>query len=90
MAQTTVSIRMDQGVKGDFENLCNALGLTMSGAVNIFAKAMLREQGLPFRVGLETPNKETRQAMKEAQEGKNLEGPFHSVKELMDSLNADD
>lgn len=38
----------------------------------------------------ETPNEETRQALKDAQEGKNLIGPFSTVEELMAALNVDD
>lgn len=38
----------------------------------------------------ETPNEETRQALKDVQEGKNLIGPFSTVEELMVALNADD
>lgn len=37
-----------------------------------------------------TPNAETLEAMKNIEEGKNLHGPFKTVKELMDYLNADD
>lgn len=38
----------------------------------------------------ERPSEETRQALKDAQEGKNLIGPFSTVEELMADLNADD
>ncbi len=37
----------------------------------------------------EIPNAETIAAIREADEGKTI-GPFHSVEELMESLNADD
>ena len=39
--------------------LCNELGLTMTAAVNIFAKAMVRRQGIPFEISLDVPNAET-------------------------------
>lgn len=38
----------------------------------------------------ERTSEETRQALKDAQEGKNLIGPFSTVEELMVALNADD
>lgn len=53
MAQTTVSIRMDESLKKDFDTICNELGMTMSTAVTIFAKKMTREQRLPFEVSLD-------------------------------------
>ena len=48
MAQTNVNIRMDDVLKQQFDTLCNELGLTMSTAFNIFAKTMVRQQGIPF------------------------------------------
>ena len=38
----------------------------------------------------EEPNKETKKVLDEAKEGKNLVGPFDSVDELWESLNAQD
>ena len=48
MAQTTISVRMDESLKRDFDKICNELGMTMSTAVTMLAKKMTREQRLPF------------------------------------------
>lgn len=48
MAQTTVSVRMDESLKRDFDKVCNELGMTMSTAITMLAKKMTREQRLPF------------------------------------------
>lgn len=53
MAQTTVSVRMDDTLKRDFDNVCNDLGLSMTTAVIILAKKMTREKRLPFEVSLD-------------------------------------
>lgn len=50
MAQTLVNIRIDEDVKKQMEELCKELGLTMSAAFNIFARKMIRENGIPFEV----------------------------------------
>lgn len=50
MAQTTVSIRMDDELKKDMENLCQDLGMNLTTAFIMFAKQMVREQGIPFEV----------------------------------------
>ena len=50
MSQTLVSIRMDENVKKSMEKLCNELGITISAAFNIFARKMIRENGIPFDV----------------------------------------
>lgn len=52
MSQVLISVRMDEQLKTDFEYICKELGLTMSSAINIFAKKVCREQGIPFDVSL--------------------------------------
>lgn len=53
MAQTTISIRMDDGLKRDFDTICNELGMTMTTAVVMLAKKMAREKRLPFEVSID-------------------------------------
>ena len=48
MAQTTVSVRMDESLKREFDKICNELGMTMSTAFTMLAKKMVRDQRLPF------------------------------------------
>ena len=48
MSQTTVSIRMDNELKNNFDHICTELGMSMSTAVTMLAKKMTREQRLPF------------------------------------------
>lgn len=88
MAQTNVNIRMDENLKKQFDYLCNELGLNMTTAFNIFAKAMVRQQKIPFEVSLDIPNSETLSAIDDVNHGRNLSKPFHSVSELMEDLNA--
>lgn len=88
MAQTNVNIRMDESLKQQFDHLCNELGLNMSTAFNIFAKTMVRQQGIPFEISLDSPNPETLAAIDDVNHGRNLSKPFHSVAELMEDLNA--
>lgn len=89
MAQTNLNIRIDENLKEQFDKLCNELGFNMSTAVNIFARAMVRQQALPFVVSLDTPNQETMEAIHDAIHGKNLSKSFHSVAELMEDLDND-
>ena len=53
MAQTTVSIRMDDSLKKDFDAICSELGMTMTTAVIMLAKKMSREKRLPFEVSID-------------------------------------
>lgn len=50
MAQTTLSVRMDEDVKKGLEAFCADVGMNTSVAINMFAKAVLRERRLPFDV----------------------------------------
>lgn len=45
-----VSIRMDDEVKKKFEIFCDSIGISVSAAVNMFARMALREDRLPFDV----------------------------------------
>jgi len=87
-ANVNLNIRMDRELKNNLDVLCSELGLTVSAAINIFAKAMVRHGGIPFDVRIDMPNEELLQAMKNVEEGKKLSRRFHSVKELMEDLNA--
>jgi DNA-damage-inducible protein J len=50
MAQATLSIRMDETVKKQFDAFCSEVGMNTSVAVNLFAKAVLRERKIPFEI----------------------------------------
>ena len=53
MAQTLVNFRIDEETKKEMEKVCNELGITMSSALNIFAKKMVREKRIPFDVSID-------------------------------------
>jgi DNA-damage-inducible protein J len=47
---TTVTIRIDEKVKRRFEEFCSDVGINMSVAVNMFIRASLKEQRIPFQI----------------------------------------
>ena len=53
MAQTTVSVRMDDTLKKEFDTVCNDLGLSMTTAITMLAKKMTREKRIPFEVSVD-------------------------------------
>jgi DNA-damage-inducible protein J len=85
-----LTLRIDPELKKEASALFKSLGLDLSTATGIFYRQALRTKGLPFPVVLEVPNKTTHKAMKEAEEGKNMVGPFDTVDDLMKDLNAKD
>lgn len=52
MAQTTLSVRMDENIKKQFDAFCAEVGMNTSVAINLFAKAVLRERRIPFEIAL--------------------------------------
>lgn len=50
MAQATFSVRMDKDLKKQLDELCEEFGMTTSTAINIFARAVVRERKIPFEI----------------------------------------
>ena len=82
------TIRLDARVKDEAERLFADLGMTLSGALNIFLHQALIVGGLPFEVRKEHPNRATLAAMEEAIRIANdpKTKRFATVDELMEDL----
>ena len=50
MSQVTLSVRMDEDVKRQFDKFCGEVGMNASVAVNLFAKTVIRERRIPFEI----------------------------------------
>lgn len=50
MSQTTLSIQMDTEIKKRFDAFCADAGMNASVAINMFARAVLRESKIPFEI----------------------------------------
>lgn len=50
MTQATISIRVDQSLKRQFDSLCELFGLSTTAAFNIFMKTVVRERRIPFEI----------------------------------------
>lgn len=86
-----ISIRMDDKLKKDAEELFEDLGLNLTTAVTIFFKQALREQRIPFEIYREISNKETLEAMKEVQSLKNdsCKKTYASFSNLLEEVDED-
>ena len=65
MATTNITMRMDEDLKAQAEELFADLGLNMTSAFTIFVKQAIREQQIPFMISREIPNEEMLEAMEE-------------------------
>lgn len=50
MKQTTLSVRMDEEMKNEFDAFCADVGMNASVAINLFVKTVLREKRIPFEI----------------------------------------
>ena len=50
MAQTTITARVDASDKSKFDKFCSNVGINTSTAINMFVKAVLRENRIPFEI----------------------------------------
>ena len=50
MAQATFSVRMDETLKRQFDALCTDFGMNATTAINVFARAVVRERRIPFAI----------------------------------------
>ena len=63
MAQATFSVRMDETLKKQFDSLCSDFGMTASTAINVFARAVVRERRIPFEITSPEPEYTREKAM---------------------------
>lgn len=90
MANTNITIRIDEELKKQADELFSDLGLSMTAAFTAFVKQSVREQRIPFVISRNLPNEETIRAIENAQNGVGISKGFSTVKDLMEDLNADD
>lgn len=50
MSLSTITARVDEHDKKAFDSFCSGVGLNASTAINIFIKAVLRENRIPFEI----------------------------------------
>lgn len=50
MTQSMLTVRVNSEDKKKFEEFCNATGMNISVAVNMFVKSVIRDGKLPFEV----------------------------------------
>lgn len=90
MAQTTITARVDSSDKARFDTFCANVGINTSTAINMFVKAVLRENRIPFEI-TQTPDpffSETNMAhvKKSVQELRSGKGTVHELIEVDDEF----
>ena len=84
---STITIRVDGELKEEASVLFKDLGMDMTTACTLFLKKAVAMEGIPFSVS-RVPNKETRKAISDAMEERNLAGPYKTMEDLKAALDA--
>ena len=53
MSMATVSVKMDHALKKGFGSVCDDLGLSMTAAITMLAKEMVRGKRMPFEASVD-------------------------------------
>lgn len=88
MSTTPTQIRIDADIKKEATKLFSALGLDMSGAVNLFLHQCVLRGGLPFNIELPEYSSKTAAAFEEAKRisRDNSVKAYSSADELKEAL----
>ena len=89
MSTVNVTLRVDDKLKTEAEELFSDLGLSFNAAMNVFLRQSVREQRIPFTLQRDVPNEITLAAMDEVQrmkEDPSLGKSYTNVDEMMEDL----
>jgi DNA-damage-inducible protein J len=86
MSTTSVTIRMDANLKKQAETLFDDMGLSMTTAITLFTKAVIRQNKIPFEITAdpfysESNMKRLRESVANLNAGKGIE---HDLIEVND------
>ena len=87
MESLTLNVRVDAEDKKNFEQFCSSVGMNVSTAVNMFIKAVLREQKLPFEVKSSTLDDIIYEKLKEAELEMNNTSTRYTINDIENSMN---
>ena len=88
MAQTAMTVRMDNQQKAQFDRLCEQFGMSANTAINIFVKAVIRSKSIPFSIKVNQEDEVTTQAKAAFQNMCNA-AKEHNVDMTLDEINAE-
>lgn len=87
MESLTLNVRVDGNDKKNFEKFCSSVGINVSTAVNMFIKAVLREQRIPFEVKSNLSQDIIYEKLYEAEREMQTNNERYNLDEVSNSLN---
>ena len=86
METLNLNVRVNANDKKSFEQFCNSVGMNVSTAVNMFIKAVLREQKLPFDVKTNVFDEPVFNKLKEAEVEMNSTTKRYSKEDIIKNI----
>lgn len=86
METLTLNVRVDANDKKSFEKFCEGVGMNVSTAVNMFIKAVLREQKLPFEVKANTLDENVCEKLMAAELEMNNTSERYTIEDIASSI----
>lgn len=91
MAKTdNINIRVEPELKKEVETTLNDLGMNLAEAITVYLKQIVLTESIPFVIGKPKLNKETIEAIEEAQIGINLSKGYKDLDEMWEDLEKED
>ena len=84
MKTINVTLRLDKELKEEADALFEDMGLSLNTACRMFLTRAVQEQRIPFEV--RRPDRKTRKALADAEQGKDVSKSFDTVEDLMEDL----
>ena len=67
METVATNIRIDKQLKEQSSQVLEGLGLSLSGAINMFLRQVILQDGIPFKVEYPKPSRSLKKAIKESE-----------------------
>ena len=85
MAQTAMTVRVDNRIKTQFDALCEQFGMSANAAINVFINAVVRARAIPFTIKAEEEDLTRRRAL-EALYAPHPETPELTLEEINEEI----
>jgi addiction module RelB/DinJ family antitoxin len=86
MAQAMLSIRIDEGLKKQFDSLCSEFGMTTTTAITVFAKTVVRERKIPFEIAASADGRNGKTRREAVQSLVTHKGLFSTKQEILEAV----
>lgn len=83
MTKVNVNFSLNKEDKDKMDQLLSQLGMTFSGALNMFVKQSVREQALPLNLSLKTSGSNL---LDDINGNANISKPYDNVRDLFEDL----